>query len=407
MNPPSEPKISIIKINGRRYFRLTYWTPAGRHREHFAREGDAKKRQRQLIQDAERFGRRAEAMTATQRADAIAALEILEGSGFSLTEAARRLVETIRREQAGIPLEEAVTAFLRSRDSRAGTYKSTLAGRLRLFANYFPGATTAQISVEACQRFLDAIAARNSPRTVMHYRTHLHAFFSFCIARGWASANPAKQATTPRVTTPDVGILTPAEANRLLENADPCILPGIAIGLFAGLRWAEIQRLDWRAINLPARALTVGAAIAKTGSRRVVPIGDALSEWLAPHSRESGPVWPPGEQARTAWKLARIAAGFGPFFSTRRAVKEAQAGRTDLRPWPHNALRHSFISYWLALEGDLPRLAYISGNSPTVIQGHYNGLALFDEAKTYFSTRPATAPNVLPLPAIKNAAGGA
>ena len=33
------------------------------------------------------------------------------------------------------------------------------------------------------------------------------------------------------------------------------------------------------------------------------------------HARESGPVWPASEEARNFWNLARIEAGFGPFFS--------------------------------------------------------------------------------------------
>ena len=52
-------------------------------------------------------------------------------------------------------------------------------------------------------------------------------------------------------------------------------------------------------------------------------------------------------------------------------MNQAQAGRVDLRPWPDNALRHSAISYRLALTRDLPRVATEAGNSPAIVQRHY------------------------------------
>src|SRR4029077_3160310 len=127
------------------------------------------------------------------------------------------------------------------------------------------------------------------------------------------------------------GILTPEDAATLLSACHPSILPGVVIGMFCGLSHAEITRLDWRAVDLASGILTVGAEIAKTSSRRTVEIPDNARAWLASCARESGPVWPASGEARNLWNLARIEAGFGPFFSTRAAVNQAQAGRVDLR----------------------------------------------------------------------------
>lgn len=55
-----------------------------------------------------------------------------------------------------------------------------------------------------------------------------------------------------------------------------------AIGLFAGLRVAETKALDWQDVDLGAGFIHVGAKIAKTGSRRLVPILDNLRAWLRP-----------------------------------------------------------------------------------------------------------------------------
>ena len=58
-------------------------------------------------------------------------------------------------------------------------------------------------------------------------------------------------------------------------------------------------------------------------------VADPLAAWLsgipllAPYAKTSGPIWPTNEEARNLWNLCRIKAGFGPFLSTRAAVKAA------------------------------------------------------------------------------------
>lgn len=169
--------------------------------------------------------------------------------------------------------------------------------------------------------------------------------------------------------------------------------------MFCGLRQAEIARLDWRAVDVATGIVIVGADIAKTSSRRTVAIPDNVSAWLMPYARAIGPVWPAIEEARNLWNLARIEAGFGPFFSTRAAVHAVQTGRDGLRPWPDNALRHSAISYRLALTRDLARVALESGNSPAIIQRHYLELVKPDTAKKFFSIMPTEVANVVRMSA--------
>jgi integrase len=212
-------------------------------------------------------------------------------------------------------------------------------------------------------------------------------------------SNPVEHAATFKVRPGKMGVLSPEDASILLRACDPAILPGVVLGMFCGLRQSEIARIDWRAIDLASGILTVGADIAKTSGRRTVEIPDNARAWLAAYARESGPAWPTTEEARNLWNLARIEAGFGPFFSTRTVVNKAQAGREDLRPWPDNALRHSAISYRLALTRDLPRVATEAGNSPAIVQRHYLELVKPDAAKKFFAILPQEATNVIRLSA--------
>jgi len=78
--------------------------------------------------------------------------------------------------------------------------------------------------------------------------------------------------------------LTPEEAKRLLQNAEPSVLPYIAIGMFAGLRSAEREKLAWRDVHFDDSHpyIDLSAKIAKTGQKRHVPILPALREFLTP-----------------------------------------------------------------------------------------------------------------------------
>jgi hypothetical protein len=56
--------------------------------------------------------------------------------------------------------------------------------------------------------------------------------------------------------------------------------------------------------------------------------------------------------------------------------------------WQDNGLRHSFISYRLAVLHDTARVALEAGNSPDVIFAHYRELVTPEEAKKWFDVKP-------------------
>lgn len=444
MKNSREPHISPVKISGFDRWRLTFWTTEGRKREHFSTRQEAEDRIRELEKDRVRFGEAAEAMSSTLRADAVFAAGLLKGTGKTLTEAARALVEKLTAEKKGKPIADAVDLFVKSRDNASDGYRAVLKARMDLFAAHFQGETTTSLTVEKLQEFLDAVARRDSKGTVKHYRTALSMFFVFCEARKWCSGNPAKLTTKIKVPKKKVRILTPVQAEKLLLSCDPAILPGVALQMFCGVRSNEIRQLDWSAlkrhetqVELPQEpaakgrkpappktvtkveyTLTVEAEEGKTDSRRVTPVPDCCVAWILPHIQTSGPIWPAGhEKARDLWTLARVKAGFGPeqkpkhplrktFFSDCPAVRAAQLDpktgkeRTDLVPWPGNALRLSAISYRVAETGDLPRVAYESGNSPKIIQSNYNGLATPQDARKFYAVVPVQPSKVTRLRAV-------
>lgn len=161
-------------------------------------------------------------------------------------------------------------------------------------------------------------------------------------------------------------IFTPAELRKLLKAARPEMVPCLALGAFAGLRTAEIERLDWSEVKMDRAHIEVTAGKAKTASRRLIPILPALRAWLEISPQKKGRIWPFVDSARQV-NLLSAAAGV---------------------PWKHNALRHSFVSYRLAVLQDTARVALEAGNSPQMIFGHYRELVTPQEAEAWFGILP-------------------
>jgi integrase len=163
----------------------------------------------------------------------------------------------------------------------------------------------------------------------------------------------------------DVAIFTPGEMTRLLPAAPLHLIPILAIGAFTGIRMAELNRLEWSAVDLECGLIELRAGQAKTASRRVIPLPDNLRAWIAPLPRKGRVVHTP-QLHREVTALAR-ALGLD---------------------WPRNVLRHSFISYRLAQVQSADQVALEAGNSPPIIFKHYRELTTEDQAHQWFAILP-------------------
>ena len=123
-----------------------------------------------------------------------------------------------------------------------------------------------------------------------------------------------------------------------------------------------------------------GGVKAKTAARRLVPLSENLKAWLAPWRGETGPV-------------ITITDASGALSDT--AVKAKVPGG-----WRQNALRHSFISYRVALTGDVARTALEAGNSPKMIFRHYREVVDEQAAEAWFGIMPPDGwkPPEMPIP---------
>jgi integrase len=197
----------------------------------------------------------------------------------------------------------------------------------------------------------------------------LRTLFSFCISRHYCLDNPVTKSRKSKEVEGEIGILSVNETARLLEAADDITLPYFAIGAFAGLRPAELQRLHWEEIHWGSKLIEVKAAKSKTARRRFIKLRPNLEKGLQPYRKHQGPICPSGL----------------------RKLELETRQRAKITHWPANALRHGFASYHLAHFKNAAELALEMGHTnQQMIFDHYRQLVQPKEAARYWKICPAT-----------------
>ena len=225
------------------------------------------------------------------------------------------------------------------------------------------------------QLWFDSLDA--APRTVRNIRSAAAVLFRFAEARCYLPKGENPATSTEKIKAKngdDITIYSPDEVERLLAVMPDSVIPAMAIQAFAGIRTAELMRLDWQTVRLERGHIEISVANAKTASRRIVPILPNLAAWLKPHAKKTGSIFPSG--ADYYHELVRETAG---------NTKTDKLPAVELK---HNALRHSFISYRVADIQNVAQVALEAGNSPAMIFGHYRELVTPDDAKKWFAITP-------------------
>lgn len=302
-------------------------------------------------------------------------------NGASLVEAARFYAKHHSSQIVARRVPEVVAELLKAKeaDGLSAIYLKDLGTRLNRFAESFQTPISMILAAEV-QDYIRGL--KFGPRSKNNTRKAVKILFNFAQARGYLPKGVTEADDLPLAKEPPqaIGIFRPEEMAKLLENASPDLLPFLAIGAFAGLRHAEILRLDWSEVDLAGGHIEVKAAKAKTASRRLVPISENLRQWLAPVHQGSGRVITASDASLTT-KLSALA--------------ESDQVKT---PWQHNGLRHSFISYRVAKVQNVSQVALEAGNSPQIIFSNYRELVKPADAEKWFAIMPQTPANVIPVP---------
>src|SRR5215472_7883894 len=303
-------------------------------RKHKVREYNDKKRPHlKYVVNARESGKRARQFFETKReAETFAQqknIELLNGGqeaaqfrpfpGKTISDAIKHYVDYLKANEKSCTATGLVRELLKAKkaDGAGERHLRDLESRLAVFAGKFNGRMVATITSREIDDWLRSLPFR--PLTRNHYRAKVVLAFNFAVRNGYASSNPAIGAAKAKVIGDAPGILTVTETARLLEAASSDVLPYIAIGAFAGLRRAELKRLDWKQIDFESELIEVTARSSKTAMRRFVTMQPNLREWLLPMRKHKGSVTPPRHIFRERFAQARSTAG--------------------ITKWPENALR--------------------------------------------------------------------
>jgi integrase len=416
------------KCKGRDSYRVAWQVAGQRHMASFPSYSLAKRHADGLVKDLAK-GSQVTALNPAQARDALAALERLTDfyratgrrvsllatasefveasvklNGRSLGEAVEgylRTVANVKRKD----IKQAVEEFIQSEEPRtkaregqraqlSAHYAYTRARQLRKFADTFPGTALCDLSKEHLDAFIGSLGklqsksrnrrAATSAKTRNHYRAAVRQFLQWAIRKDFLPPThrlfEADGMRPERANTSETSFYTPREFAALLENADTSLRPIIAIGGLAGLRTAELLRLDWADIWRVPGHIEITAGKSKTRQRRLVEICPALAAWLEPHRAQAdGKLWPENENI------------FQKLF-----LKFCEGADVTRKT---NGLRHGFCTYHFALHANENLTAQQAGNSPAMIHAHYKGLATRVEAEKWFSVCPSKAAvNVVPFP---------
>ncbi len=369
---------------GKAMYQLAYYAAGRRVQKNFADKAEAKRVAKQILGGLTNDAEAVEAMATPELESLIAARRVLAPS-YALHVAVEEHAQAVSK-LGKATLREAVEFFLRH--NRADVPRLTLAEIAEQFAKSREQSGLSAHYVSQCRKIVGDLAKAFPGKMLPDLKTtELDAWLGglafaaktkngmriILVACGnWAEGrsylvrggSPFPAMVRYKETKSSVSIFTPENIAILLNNADVTLRPFLALGAFAGLRMAELQRLDWKEIDLDRGFITVDASKAKTRQRRLVPISDNLKLWLTPCKQASGSVC---LHQRPQIAAARLCEGF---------------------EWQENGLRHSFISYRLAILHDTARVALEAGNSPEVIFGHYRELVTPDAAAAWFALRP-------------------
>lgn len=338
-------------------------------------------------------GQRAFALSGAEREDAARALDLLKPFGLSLLEAVTVAIRYACPSKETVTLSKLRELFLAAPANRRGRLVKRRARsqgnqrvRTAAFVNCFPQMNADEVTPEFLKQWFTKLG-RLSPVTQNNYRRALHAMFAFAVSEGYSVTNPVAKIPLFAVPEKVPSILTVEQAGRLVKAAAESntrlgLLGYVTLSLFAGLRRAEVDRLDWSAVKWERRMVTVDGSIAKTGSIRNVALSDNALEWLKLCSAPAGAVTPRNLNRRL--RQLRFLAG--------------------IEKWDGNELRHSFASYHFDLHQNGPLTAAQLGHSSgcQLLFEHYRSLVPLGDGAKFFAIRPEdekpdnseTAPNV-------------
>lgn len=369
-------------VHGNNKYLVTGYTNGRRTRSFFPTRTEAQTWAEQKNIELQNFGHELAEMSTGLRAEAITCMERLAPFGITLTQITDAWLDQNNWRAKSVLVKDGIASFFADIDRKLAANETsfrhyeTLRCCVKKLLPDFSARHLCDLSPEILNKWL--ISQPVGLITRNNIRRNLSVFFTFAVDQIWIAQNPiskVKAANTKRIkAAKKVCIYTPEQASSILFQADHDLVPFFAIGMFAGLRSSEIERLGWHHILWDERLIDVEAGNTKTAKERHVPISDNLLAWLAPYRQAQGAVASPRDDVR------------------RKAVRDRAGIPADM----DNAMRHSYCSYHFNLHEDAPLTSKNAGHmTPTMLFTNYHRRVKKAECERYFSIMPQEAQNIL------------
>lgn len=367
--------VTLTKKAYRQYrWRVIYPKEGKRTSKWFARKSDAEEFARKTREDLKQHGELRAVISDEERNAVISfrnGLRNVQGGKIQATlqDAVDFYLDHLGRSHRSISCESVSTSLLkRIRDeNRSDDHYRNVSYKLDRFIHDYGEWLACDVSTGIIDEFLNDLALK--PQSVVNYRSVLYQLFNHAVRIGAADVNPVENAIRPKIVESETKILTPAQVRKVLSVASARVRPAVAISYFAGVRRAEIERLEWSEVDIDKGVIEIKARKAKSARRRTIRIHDNLQKWLITHPNRTGKIIS------------------SPAIHRQELEAIAEAVKFKI---PRNAGRHSFASYHLAHFENQNQLAQLLGHPDTaLIYNRYRELVTGDAASSYWSIAPA------------------
>jgi integrase len=283
---------------------------------------------------------------------------------------------TLQATNTDASLRSVVNQFLTDCETRqlSKVHIKTVKSRMKRPVTLWGDRHINDITKDDLESYLRSI---DSSETALNHLRTLSSVFAFAKNADllpWGSRDVTQRIRRPKKTRRDPEFFTPEEMRALLraaaagERGTHYQVAMLVLGGFVGLRTEEVMRIQWEDILLDHKIARLHGDITKTSRRRMARLPDNAVAWLRKVERASGPV-------------------------VTESVRDALYRREDIQHaagvvWKNNGLRHSYVTYSMALERNAFMVAEQVGNSPGVLHEHYMGLVLPTDAEEWFGITP-------------------
>ena len=348
------------------------WTVGGKRRHRFfEKKSDRNEYFKEMVEKERREGKAALDISTVEAQIMRRCIDLL-GSPEQVLMAAEEKAKSI--SIASVPVADAVKSFLDEKHNLGRDENWLRANRniLNRFAESFSGQSVSECERDQVQQWV--LQLNFAPVTIQNHVKACGSFFNWCVSRKYCRENIFKGVAFPDVIQSEPEFLTVGQTKKLFKAAAkhyPDALAYLALQAFAGIRSSACARISMDEIKFKQRGILITAKNAKNNQRQHVDgHPDNLWEWME-YAKQ---VAPEGfEMSKRLWD--------------RRKAQLQEKAKIKM---PHNALRHSFCSYHVALDGDAGKTATLlthRGNV-SILYAHYKGNASKADAEKYFSIDP-------------------